>query len=420
MALLLLFVSLVFAGVFSIFSFQPNSLESVLWFPESSFFSLLFLCLGGIWFSYFFFIAGKNTQKESTWIDLEKAKQAFVSFIQWNLYYIGFIFLYTALYFIIGPLVGYDFWYFIFILSFLILVLFFVSEKFSLFRDLIKINTILFSLYYIISYVVIFVTGNNFFSLLDLLNQIFILAFFILNIYNDKTLLKNKVNDNTLIAYASVYLLLFLVFYISKIWIGVWFSMSLIAAFLSIILKNFITQVKFFSGNEFILKVLSIIFWYIALLCAIMYFMYYWFSIIVFLIGVYFIIDNIVIHNNYQNYSSLFCALTWIIFFYFYLYFNFLQAYEIDGYIFLLYGYMLYFWAIILWYIQKFYYDYDYYFIYSFFYLASTISMLYFLFSFRFELFDFWVMLLLQSIITFMVYYQFNRLKKNDQQNHLS
>jgi hypothetical protein len=80
--------------------------------------------------------------------------------------------------------------------------------------------------------------------------------------------------------------------------------------------------------------------------------------------AIYLIIDNIVIHNYFQNYTSLLLSLSAILFFYSYLYFKILINYEIGGYIFLFYGYLLYFGAVTLGYIQKFMYDEDYYFIY--------------------------------------------------------
>jgi len=421
MAFLLLIVSLVFAFIFSIFSYTPNSLEYFLSLPGESFLSILFVILGITWFSYFFFIVWKDrNNSEKTSIDFVQARNITFSLFRDNLYYIWFIFLYSALYFIIGPSVWYNFGILIFVISFLILILFFLSERFSLFRDLIKINTILFSLYYIISYVIIFVSWNDFFWLFDLLNQIFILAFFVLNIYNDKTLLKNKVNDTALIGYWFTYLLLFLIFYVSKWGLSVWLWCTYLGTILSFILKNFITDFSFFKWNGPLLKALSIIFWYLGLVATIVYFILHWFNIIAFIAAIYLIIDNIVIHNNFQNYISLLLSLSAILFFYGYLYFKILIWYEIDGYIFLFYWYLIYFSAITLGYIQKFTYEQDYYFIYWYFYIASLVSMVYFLLSFRFELFDFWVMLLLQSIITFMVYYQFNRIKHNDKQNHIS
>jgi len=71
--------------------------------------------------------------------------------------------------------------------------------------------------------------------------------------------------------------------------------------------------------------------------------MLYGFHLFAFVFAAYLIIDNIIIHNNYQNYSSFSISLVALLFFYAYLYFSKLYLYEIDGYIFLLYGYMLYF-----------------------------------------------------------------------------
>lgn len=421
MAFLLLLVSLTFSFVFSIFSYSTDSLEYIFWFSQSAVFPILFMVLWILWFSYFFFIVwkDKSIQNRSA-IDIQQLRKIILLFFQNNLYYIGFVFLYMALYFIIWPSVWYNFSYFICISSFLILGLFFISEKFSLFRDLIKINTILFSLYYIFSYLFIFFTWNNFFIVLDFLNQIFILAFFILNIYNDKTLLKNKVNDNTLVGYSFIYLLLFFVFYLSQLPIFLSATFCFVGITLSFILKNFITDFSFFKGNESVLKILSILFWYIALFFSIIYTFLHGFNLFISIAAIYLIIDNIIIHKYFQNYISLGFSLLAILFYYFYFYYKALYAYEFEWYLFLLYGYFFYFWVIAFGYIERFTYEYDYYFIYSALYFSSIISMLYFLFGFRFELFGFWVMLLLQSIITFMVYYQFNRIKSNEQQNHLS
>ena len=420
MPFLLLSISSLFSAFFYVLwflSWPRVSLGSFFWFSSYSFFSLAFLITGFILFFYFYFVAGrdKTSNEDEASIDIESAKKALVGFFQNNLYYIGFILLYMAAYFLIGPFVWYDFSYLIFIISFLILILFFISEKFSLFRDLIKINIILFSLYYIILFIYSFISQSYSFWIIDFLNQIFILSFFILGIYNDKTLLAKNTSDNGLIWYGLSYSLLFFVFYLSKAGFSPLLWFIYIGSIASVLLKYFTINFAILSGNKPIIKYLSLFFWYIALLSALLYFSIYSFHILVFGCLLYLIYDNIIIHINYQNYVSLLLGLAAGCYLYFYFYSHNLIHYEIGGYVLLCWSFLLYFGFILGWYVYRFSYPRDYYFIYIPIYILSIVSSIYFLAVYKFELFNFWVILFLEAILTFLIYYKFNNLKTNDQ-----
>lgn len=413
MAFLLLLISVLFVIIFSFFSASQNSLESLIWFQGNSFFPLIFWGLWCFWFLYFFCMRGAWEEKERSSIDLVQARKALFWFLKRNLYFIAFWLLYFGLYFILWPSLAYDFWYFILIVSMLILFAFFLSERFILFRDLIKINTLLFSLYYIFWYIYILITWDNYFSAIDLLNQILIVIFFILNIYYDTSLLQEKIYDAVLVWYAISYTFLFLVFYSSQANIWVLTGAIYIWFWASLLLRN-IVHLSFFRSNKAIIKVFSILMGYLSLLSVMLYFAIEDFQFIMWGIMTYLIFDTLITHIKYQNYLSFIIWCFGLLFFYFYFYFNILNNYEIGGYIFMTYSYFLYFFAILLWYIQRFPYSRDIIFLYTIFYLSSLLGIAYSLFTFSFELFDFWVMLLLQSILTFMVYYKINNSKHHD------
>lgn len=413
MAFLLLLISILFVVIFSFFSASQNSLESLIWFQENSFFPLIFWGLGCFWFLYFFCMRGAEKQREASQIDFRQLQKVLFWLLKRNLYFIAFWLFYLGLYFILGPVLAYNFWYFICIVSIFILFAFFLSERFILFRDLIKINTVLFSLYYIFWYIYILLTWDNYFSWVDLLNQILIVIFFVLNVYYDTALLQEKIYDGVVVWYAIIYTFLFIIFYSSQANFWVLNSLIYIWFWASLLLRN-IVHLSFFKSNYHIIKVFSILMWYLSLLSAMLYFSIEGFQIIIAGVISYLSIDTLTTHIKYQNYSSFVLWCLGIIFMYFYFYFSFLNNYEIGWYIFIIYSYFLYFFAILLWYIQRFRYPKDILFLYSIFYISSLITMAYSLLIFSFELFDFWVMLLLQSLLTFMVYYKINKTKQHD------
>ena len=218
MAFLLWLVSFFFCFIFfSFFNLEKNE-GSALWDDISLYKfeslswnliveTLLFFTVWLFLFFYFFNsgIWKSDFQKDWFWFNKDIFKKWLSLFFKKYLYYIGFIFFYFWVYFIFESMEIGDFWHFIFFVNLLIGVLFFIIKKLFIFRDFIKINTILFSFYYIFSYIYFFFTGDEVFSWIDFLNSFLVLLFFIISIYFDKKILGKQFGDTALVSYFFVY-----------------------------------------------------------------------------------------------------------------------------------------------------------------------------------------------------------------------
>ncbi|PID86344.1 hypothetical protein CSB08_01115 [Candidatus Gracilibacteria bacterium] len=418
MKYLLLITSLIFSTIF--FLFYNLSKKNNLNFNELSFFSdlrieiILFFLIGIFFFVFFLNISFLDTKK------LKKSKSIkdfsikyiynfFVKFFKDYLYYIGFISFYLSFYFIFKSSSYFSFEVLIFFISFIILLLFFITNKFLLFRDFIRINTILFSLYYLVFYILGFTSGNHIFTFLDFINQIFIIVFFILSIYNYKTILKKESSDSPLIAYFFVYIYGFFSFYTKDLLGNNYLVISVIGFLLGIFIYYFLLKVSFFNKNKIILKYLSIIFIYVSIIFSSFYLVLVGINYFLLLILFYGIFFNFFIHKKYQNYLCFFFSIYSFIFIVYYLFFKYFPFLEFKANLFIILSYIISFSMIIFTYLYNIKYITDYFFIYIFTYLINIISVIYFFYITSFDFLTFGVILFLESLIFFLSYFKLRK-----------
>ncbi len=346
MNFLIFLISVIFSFVFYFFYLISNN-KNIFWYDFSSpvYFdslswsliweSILFIILGVVFYIYFSdfsitnderWLGEENIIEGELWTNIEKyfnkekISNNLSIFFKNYLYYIGFIFLYFGIYLIYKSYSLDTFSYIILILNTVILVLFFITKKFFIFRDSIKINVILFSIYYLVFYINNFLYSITLFSLVDIINSVLILFSFLLVFYNDSKILNYKKLDNSLLIYFFIFIFVFL-------WFSSWcfldnyfytfklsFILAVVATLLNISIYLWFLKIKFFENNLVILRVISFIFWYIASVIWVIYFIKYGFNILLFLFLIYFIFFNFIIHNKYENYISFFFSNSIIVF----------------------------------------------------------------------------------------------------------
>jgi hypothetical protein len=418
MKYILSFVTFIFSSIFYFFSVINTSSNKWEALDKGKFYNLetlwdlkiLSIVFLAIWvFFLFYFSDFSNLKpKETKKFDFKQIPKYTVSFFKNYVYYIWIILFYTAIFFILKDFSFFKSDVFIFILNLLIIFLFFLNNKFFIFKDFIKINTIIFSLFYIWFYIYFSYLWINKFSLLDLFNQVSIICFFLLTIYNDKILLKKDYADTPLIFYFFVYIFWFLYFYLKWLWLG--FSMiSYIWFFLSVFIYYFLVKIPFFSKNIFTLKVLSILFLYVSTISSIIFNLKIGVSIPMLFIILYSFVFNFIVHDRYGNYISLFFSISSLAFFIFYTYFEFFHNNNLL--VFLIVSMFLSFFIILFTYFYKIKYYTDYYFLHIYSYIINIICVLYFFFQSSFDFFTFWIILLLESIFVFLSYYRFKTIK---------
>lgn len=418
MKYLLLINSLAFSSIF--FFFHNLSKKNNLNFNELSFFSdlrievIIFLLIWIFFFVSFLNVSlfkAENNEKKKSLKDfsIKYISKFFVVFFKNYIYYIWFLSFYLSFYFIFKNSSYFSFEILIFIISSIILLLFFLTNKFLLFRDFIKINTILFSLYYIVLYILGFISATQDFTLLDSINQLFILVFFVLSIYNYKTVLKKESSDSPLISYLFVYIYCLIAFYTKDLLWNNFIVISFAWFLLSVFIYFFLLKTKFFNKNKNTLKYLSIIFLYISIISSSIYLVSNGPMYSLLLIMIYWLFFNFYIHKNYQNYISFFFSIYSSIFIIYYIFFNFFYIWENKANIFIILSYLISFSLIFFSYLYKTKYISDYFFIYICTYLINIVTVIYFFYITSFDFFNFWVILFLESLIFFLSYFKLKK-----------
>lgn len=391
--------------------------------------AIFFVILGTIFYLFFsdfsFKKSEKNDFKEAfrewkiltkfdNYVDKVKIYNFLSVFFKNYLYYIWFVFIYLSIYFIYKSYSVESFSYIIFLLNLVVLVWFFISNKFFIFRDFIKINVILFSIYYFVFYLTSFFEHSILFPFIDIINSIFVLISFLLVFYNDSEILNYKKLDNSLLIYFFIFIFTFLSFSFYSILntnlfeINTSFILSIISFILSVLVYFLFLKIKFFVNNKVILRIISFLFWYLSSIIMMIYFIKYSFNIVLFLIMIYFIIFNFNIHNKYENYISFFFSNLILVFLIYFSYHKLFYSFD-DGIIFLILSLVLSLEGIVLTYFYDFKYDLDYYFFHIFSYLVNFISIVFYLIVFKIDLFTLWIIFFIESIYIFLSYY---RLKK--------
>lgn len=420
MNILLLLISLIFWWIFYIFyllsnwDFSFNSglyLESLSWnlIIESVSFILIWVFLF-FWFSNFSLEKKEKNTKKSINFNFSYFLELLQIFVKKYLYYIGLILAYSSFYFILKYFWYNNFSYFIITLNIIVLFLFILKHKFLLFRDFIKINTILFSIYYIIFFILSFYDSGLNLGRIDIINTILIFIFFLLTFFNDNSILKSKKSDLALVTNFFVYTFLFLSYYLSDYLTNIGLSIFLSSTFLFSFIYFFITKIEFFKNNIKFLKIISILISYVALFSSFYLLNKQSYSFFAILNIIYISVFNFYIHYKYQNYISFFMSFLGFLFIIFYFYFKTLFFAD-SWFIFLGLGFSLATEIIIYSYFYNFKYKIDYYFTHIISYLITIFVIVYYFYAFSFDLLTLGIILLLTSMIALWSYF---RLKQID------
>lgn len=423
MRFLLSFISLIFSSIFYCFfllsnwknifwedlivSYKLESLSSNLFYE-----SIFFVVLSIIFFIYFWKINFSNTSNNN--VDSSINRKKLIIFIKRifkdYLYYFWFILFYISIYLIWKNYSYIDISHIILIINISIIFLFFITKKFFIFKDFIKINTILFSLIYIIFYIYILITNYNFLNYIDSINSILILIFFCISLSHTKFLTKNEEKDKTLVSYFWIYVFILISFYLNYIFLNKSFIICTTGFLFSFSIYYFLLKLHFFKDIKKTLKYLWLFSLYISSISWIFYIVKNDFSIIIYLILIYSIFFNLIFHRKNENYISLFFSFfigVFIIFFTYFKYFNFLDN---SNLIFLIIVLSISFLIILYTYFFKLKYIFAYYFYHIISYLINICWVWYYFFLIEFDILKLGIILFIESIFVFLSYYKINKI----------
>jgi len=445
MNLLLFFVSSLFSVIFYIF-YLVQIWQDFLWCSFKSkisfntFWDLYLEAIGFfiIWVFFLFFFSNfwfKWTSKQSDLdsilneedIENEKEeqeeellqesiiiKQNIFTFIKdifkkYN-YYFAIILAYLSIFIILKSINLITIEIFILIVNVIVLILFTVWNKLFIFRDLVKINTIFFSIYYVIFFIIhIFISKFNF-EFITFFNSFLVFTSFFINIYVYKKTQLNNDDSNILFYYFSFYSFIFISYYLNVIIWNLFLCFTIVSFFISVIIYFYFVRIIYLKDELVKLRTISLIFLYLSTLLSIFYSIFYWFHFIIISIMLYSIVINYRVHYLFENYTSFLFSIFNIIFIIYFFIFNDLFFYN-DWLLLLILGLWLSIEVVIFTYFYKMKYLYDNHFLHFFSYLNSFFIVIYYFFYFRFDFFNLWIILLILSIYIFSSFYKLKSLK---------
>lgn len=378
--------------------------------------TIIFLILWIVFFLYFSWTSIES--KNQVFIDNMKKylnldfKSIFIKILKNFSYYIGFILFYISLY-ILSLWINVQFSIFILFINLLIIILYFIFKNNILFKNFLRINSTIFSFIYILFYLYIFITKNNFFSFIELFNSILIIfSFLTLIVLNKKSTDFNNY-DNVIIINFLIYLFFVFLFY-TNFYILNWemlFSFIIHSSIFWIVLFEFLSRYKYFASYEVIIKYIWIIFSYLWIFFSYVYLLKN-FSILIFLLLILYVFYNYYIHLRYTNYVSFFLSVFSLYFVIFYSLFNFFSI-SYKSFTFFVISVAFSYFLILFTYVKKIKLIFDIYFLHFFSYFINIVSVFIFVFA-NFDKLNFiyvWFLLFLESIYFFLSY---NKLHDNN------
>lgn len=350
--------------------------------------------------------------------DTKKKISTFTYIIKKFSYYIWFVLFYLSMYFIITSFEIISFWVFILIMNILIFAIFFITNFSNISRDFLRINSIIFSLFYTISYISIIITDINYFNWIDLLNSFLVLLIFPTILYVDKKVWNKDSFDEVVLVHFSTYIfvvfLFYLYFYVFHQNLIFW--TSFIATFFWMIWFEILPKINLLKKEKITLRYIWIIFTYIWIIFWIIYISINHSLIILFILLLQ-SFYNLFIHKKYSNYISLFI---WVLLLFYSIYYIVLY-YDIVDYrqiSFLVLWMFLSFSGVIFTYIYKAKIMLDYYIIHFFCHLLNIVTLIIFLIYCEIDMLKIWILLLLESIYFFLSYYKLSPNWKSDKKLH--
>lgn len=321
-------------------------------------------------------------------------------------YYIGISTFYAALYFF-SKHFEFDFAYLILsvnLISFIIAILF-LQKDFS--YKILKVNSNIFSLYYLYNYIFFTKTWDNLFWLEDYLSILILFLSFVFLLYQSgKFDINNKV-DKVLVFYFVIYIFSTLIFIFNEFlpWNSLLFLSTLTCLMFYFVLFEFLSNIKYIDHYSLWFRIMSILFLYLwIILWNISLYLYSTNLIIIVLI----IISTILyfIHHKYQNYISFLLSFINILTILFYFLKQNVEIWSIE---FLLFVIILCLSIVLSTFKLKLKFKYDLYFMHIMAYALNFSAVSYFFFKNGFDFLNLWIILLINSVLFFMSFKRLSR-----------
>jgi len=415
MRILLFLLCFCFSGIFFFFSKADNWISQL----DSIFFSPIIVALFFFFFGITCFLYFSPTKPISLnqWpteslLNIPKIREILHLFVTKYMYYIGIALFYIALYFVFLSFGGWAkyFPYLLLVLNIGVILLFFITHKFSILRDILKINTITFSCFYILYYTLSLLTGAAFFISIDLVNTTFIFLLFFLLFFFETPKEKRYISDPIVTLYFVLYTFIVCLFYGSFFISSLLLWMSFWTAILGLLVFYVPESLHFFRNSLKLLRSIGVIFTCCSLSFSFLYIYAEGLSFFSVFIIVVLSIFNGRIHFLYQNYLSLFFSYFAIFFLFSYTHLSHVFVWSYKEIILLL-NYGIISSSLILYtYIYQLQYTQDVYFIHSFAYVVNIFWITTFFLFVWFDILFIWIILFFESIFILSSYYKLNTL----------
>lgn len=414
MRFLLLFLCIGFSGIFYVFSYlfqSQNSLESL--FFDSKIGMGAFLFLGVILFLYFSAtkpIQIDDSSKEPI-INTQEILAYIKIFFRKYIYYIGFLFFYGAWYLIllwIGK--GERFFsYGIFFLNIGIFLLFFLTGKFFILRDFLKINTLVFSGLYIIYYLFFLIFWIQEFVWIEFLNSVLLFCLLLLFLTFKKPDERQWKSDPVILVYFSIYLFLWAVFYGNFLFSSVSLSFCFFAFVVWIVLFYLPSYASFFKNSFLPIRITATFFVAISLLSSVFAILQGQWNIIPVMVIILWSMFSFWVHYLYQNYFSLCCGFLSLFALFSTFYFSYVYVTWQEN-IFLWIYIATAFILVLITYVYRLKYHFDTLFFHVFAYIMNVFALGGYFFITNIDILHIGIILLIESFFIFFSYYKINLL----------
>jgi hypothetical protein len=301
MRVLLFLICLIFAFILFLFFITGKNVSGAA--LSSPLYSSMFFFL--IWL-YFIFVFSRysfnSPSKEQEWPLKDVSYYKWIikeKFLEYS-HFVSYIFFYLWVYLLSLVFPWLHFGYFIFFANIFVFLFYYLFQKNDFSSDFLRINQIIFSCIYSISYILILFGQENFFQFIDFINSFLIISSFVLSLH----LSKNLKGDAFFIGNFLLYSYLCILFYTSYIlkdkylflsWVNVWLGSAMIC--LANAKLTHLISSKLIRGIWVLLT-------YIGSFVAALSIIYAGQSLLVSLILILSICLNFTFHLKYQNYIS--------------------------------------------------------------------------------------------------------------------
>jgi len=412
MYFLLLLVWICFFFIFFLFS----SVENLSWSLVSSLFlqAHIYVLLSLLWCllvykQSFIWKKVENLDPEE-WSQLaeyipslQEFKSFVVDFFSSYIYYIAGLLFYIAIYIIIGSFyVNIDAAYIFLVFNIVVIILYFLPYDNTLWKDLIVVNLILISLYYIFDHILYLSSFSGVPSLIDAINIITIFFLFSLLLFNKQYNWYKNIVEQYLLLFLSLELAVLhnLVFNLElySVWIVtgiVWWSLLIFTDEIKKLLS-----ISRYASRTWGLILCAMSVWVYTLWVLLIGQIYVSYSFGILIIALL----MMMFHQRFCSYFSLSVWSLWITIIWYIFYDIIFKSSYWNSYLFILYFFM----SVLFLYIFKLLktsFSFDKYFFRIVSVLVNVLWVITFLFFYKISILSTWILLLWESVYLFFLYY---------------